>query len=155
KYHQEKAGEVHALVPGDNISIRSMKVTATPAIHSDPTTIGFKIHTSSGVISYTSDTILDESVVEAHTGSRVLIMSVTRPLDSPIPGHLTSGDALDFVNVAKPELAIFTHFGMKFVDGVAEKEALLVERHTGVRTVPAVDGMEVFLGRKIDIKTFQ
>ncbi|MDG6221468.1 MAG: MBL fold metallo-hydrolase, partial [Candidatus Thermoplasmatota archaeon] len=127
-------------------------IEATPAVHSDPTTIGFRLATGAGVVSYTSDTVLDPEVVYSHKKARVLIMSVTRPFDAPIPHHLHTGDAIEFVEKARPEMAVFTHFGMKFEEGVAEKEALMVQNQTGVKTIAAADGMVIQLGRDISVQ---
>jgi len=151
-YHQSKANKVQTLKPGDELAIKSFKIKATPAFHSDPSTIGFRIETKGGVISYVSDTSPNPEVIEAHKGARLLIMSVTRPFGMAIPYHLDTGEALTMVSQIKPELAVFTHMGMKFVDGISEKEALMVQNNTGVRTIAAEDRMEVRLASEIAIK---
>ncbi len=144
-YHQKKPGRVEVMNPGDSVEIGHLRVVATPAVHSDPTAIGFVIETRGGRISYSGDTVLREEVVKAHRGSDLLILNVTRPLGMEIPHHMSTGDALEFVKTVEPEMAVLTHFGGKFTEHLAEKEALFVERHSGVNTIAARDFMRISL----------
>ena len=58
---------------------------------------------------------------------------------------------MEFVKAVKPEMTILTHFGAKLIHAGAEKQAEMIEKGTGVRTVAAQDLMSVQLGKAIRI----
>lgn len=150
-YHRRIAGEVRALSAGEEMVAGGLMIRATPTKHSDPDGIGFRISTSSGVISYVSDSELDDDVVSAHQGARVLIMCVTRPLGSRVKYHLATEDAAEMTEAIRPEVAVLTHFGSKLVQEGAEKQRRFVEESSGVRTVAAEDFMRLTIGSGIRV----
>ncbi len=150
-YHQTKAKDVRALQSGDKTKIGRMVIEATPTFHSDPTGIGLKLWTNEGVVSYTSDTELKDEIIGAHKNTRVLIMSVTRPLEARIPHHMTTEDAAILVNEIQPELAIMTHLGIKFLRSKPNRQAEWVKKETGVETIAARDGMSLKIGTELTI----
>ncbi|MCX6652162.1 MAG: MBL fold metallo-hydrolase [Methanomassiliicoccales archaeon] len=152
-YHRRIAGEVRALSVGEEMVAGGLMIRATPTKHSDPDGIGFRISTSSGVISYVSDSELDDDVVSAHQGARVLIMCVTRPLGSRVKYHLATEDAAEMTEAIRPEVAVLTHFGSKLVQEGAEKQARYVQDRTGVRTIAARDFMRLTVGKAIRART--
>ncbi len=149
KYHVVKPGLVRAVSPGEQVDLYGIKVEATASAHSDPTSVGFRIHAHNGIIGYVSDTALEKGIAEAHHGSRVLILPVTRPLGMPIPFHLTVEDAAELVASVRPELALLTHFGMRVIKDRPETAADWIQKKTGVRTVAGVDGMAWELGKEL------
>ena len=151
KYHKAKPGIVRSLSPGDGLDIFGIKVEASFSAHSDPASVGFRIHTPRGIIGYVSDTALDERVIKAHQGSRLLILPVTRPLNMPIPHHLTVEDAARIAGAVKPGLALLTHFGMRVIKDGPPKAAEWIQKKTGVRTVAAEDGMAIDIGDDLGI----
>jgi ribonuclease BN (tRNA processing enzyme) len=151
RYHQSLVDSVHALKPGDTVSYRKMNITATRSFHNDPTTVGFKISTPDGVISYMADTDYSEELVKEHEGARILILPVTRPLGAKIPYHLSTMEAAKLVKDIRPELAIMTHFGLKMLNENPEYQADWIWRETGIRTIAADDGMCIKMGKRIDI----
>ena len=90
RYHRAKPAIVKAVCPGDAVDLFGTRVEASFSAHSDPASVGFRIHAPEGIIGYISDTALDGRVIRAHQGSRLLILPVTRPLQMPIPYHLTT-----------------------------------------------------------------
>jgi phosphoribosyl 1,2-cyclic phosphodiesterase len=151
-YHQGIVPEVHAVQAGDSVRIASGNIKATRSKHSDPSGVGFIIPTSDGDISYVSDTELDSDVVNAHIGSRVLILPLTRGRGARVPNHISTEDAVDFARSVSPEIVLLTHFGAKLIRQGVGAEAEFIEKETGIRTVAADDLMTVRLGRKIVIK---
>ncbi len=151
KYHQGLLPS-KSVEPGDFFSIDNIDIEATPSVHSDPATVGFKFHTRNGVISYVADTEAAEHVMDAHRGSRVLILPITRPRGSRIPGHLCTEDALRFIDEIGPEMVFFNHFGLKMVRAPPKTEAEWVQKKTGIRTVAAQDGMRVSVGTRITVR---
>jgi len=141
KYHLAKPKTVKVMTPSAKISITPLEVTATPSAHSDTSSVGFRIHTTKGVISYVSDTQLVEPVIKAHRRCRLLIACVTRPLGKRIPHHLSTEDAGYLIEKVKPELAVLTHFGMRVLQENPETQAKWIEDRSGVRTVAARDYM--------------
>jgi len=151
KYHLSKIEDVEVMYPGEAFTWRGTDFTATPTVHGDPTGIGFKMDTKHGIISYTSDTTLNDQVVKAHEGARALILSCTRPLGARIPNHLSTEDAAVFITEVKPDIALLTHLGLKFLKSNPKYQAEWIEEKTGVRTISAEDLMDVNMREYIDV----
>jgi ribonuclease BN (tRNA processing enzyme) len=141
KYHLSKPRTVKIMPPFSKISLKPFEIFSTPSAHTDTTSIGFRIQTSEGMISYVSDTQLLEHVIKAHRNCRVLIACVTRPLGHRIPHHLSTEDAGYMVEKIRPELAVITHFGMRVIQENPETQAKWIEDRSGIRTVAARDFM--------------
>ena len=141
KYHLSKPRTVKTMMPSQKMSLKPYEITATPSAHSDTSSVGFKMQTPDGVVSYVSDTQLVEPVIRAHRKCRLLIASVTRPLGQRIPHHLSTEDAGYLIEKTRPELAAITHFGMRVIQENPETQAKWIEDRTGVRTVAARDLM--------------
>ena len=151
-YHKGLVKEVRAVKPGDKFYINYWyEMEITPSLHSDPTTVGFKLALDNGIISYISDTQYFEGLADFHKEARLMILSVTRPIGMKIPFHLSTEDAVEIVKKVNPELAILTHMGIKFMN-VASEQANFVSEETGVNTIAAMDGMRVYMEDKIEIK---
>ncbi|UCE91118.1 MAG: MBL fold metallo-hydrolase [Methanobacteriota archaeon] len=150
KYHLSQPKSVKVMTPSSKATIRPLEVVATPSAHSDTSSVGFRIQTSAGPVSYVSDTQLVESVIKAHRRPRLMIACVTRPLGQRIPHHLSTEDAGYLIEKAKPEMAVITHFGMRVVQENPETQAKWIEDRSGVRTVAARDFMMVDM-KKDDI----
>ncbi|MEM0161336.1 MAG: MBL fold metallo-hydrolase [Thermoplasmata archaeon] len=136
---------------GEKFSKMGIEIEAIKTYHNDPTSIGFKINTKNGIITYISDTYYNTQLHKDITGTRVLILAVTRPLTSSIPYHLNTNDAALIVQESRPELAILTHFGMKFLAENPEFQARYIENKTGVKTVSARDLMTFNIQKEISI----
>ncbi|MEM2944279.1 MAG: MBL fold metallo-hydrolase [Methanomassiliicoccales archaeon] len=152
RYHLSMVKNVKTVKPRDEIPVGDVTVEVTPTKHSDPTTVGFRFHTSSGIISYVSDTEIDKKVIEFHRGCRILVLCVTRPLGSRITYHLNTEDAAEFVKLIRPEIAILTHFGMKVLDDGPEKQAEYIERESGVLTRAMSDYASIDVQREIEVR---
>lgn len=152
KYHLSMPNAVIEAKPFQSFTLEHLKISSTPTVHSDESALGFKISANGGLISYTGDTSLSRDVLESHKDARVLILSVTRPLDSRIPYHMCTTDAAVMVEYIKPELAIITHFGMKVLKENPELQAEWIWKKTGVKTISAFDNMKVELNEEIDVQ---
>jgi len=150
-YHRSLLGRIEMASPGGSADLDGVKIRYTSTKHSDPTGVGFSIETRAGLVSSVSDPAMAEGIARDQEGSRLLILPLTRPWGARIPNHLCTEDALEFVKLAKPEMAILTHFGAKLIHAGAEKQASMIEKATGVRTVAAHDLMSVQLGKAIRI----
>jgi len=148
-YHQSITSSIVRAVPGMSFEVQGMKIEATPTSHSDPTGVGFRFHTSNGIVSYVGDTELHENIIPAHRGCRVLILNLTRPLGSRVPKHLCTEDAAEMAAALRPEVVLLTHLGMKLVHEGVQRQAERIERASGCRTIAAEDLMTVQVGRTI------
>jgi phosphoribosyl 1,2-cyclic phosphodiesterase len=151
RYHKERPESMFAVAPGANFKVDTVSVRATPSKHSDDTTVGFRFATHAGTIGYLADTALDEAVVSAHRGSRVLVLPATRPRRSRIDWHLCSEDIVAVLKAVRPEVALLNHLGLKMVRAGPEAEAAWIEQQSGVRTVAAFDGMRATVGDTIEV----
>ncbi len=148
-YHKRIVSECLSLSPGERFKVGPLEIHTTPTSHSDSDGIGFRFLTNDGVISYVSDSELVNDVVEAHRGARMLIMCVTRPLGTRVRYHMSTEDAATLTSEIRPELAVLTHFGSKFVHEGAEKQAKYVQEESGIRTIAAADFMRLTMLKQI------
>jgi len=152
RYHQQKPKELIEMEPRTIFNIKDVTITVQECRHADPDAVGLKMaFPDIGVISYISDTEYFEGLGWAYKGSKLLVACVTRPSGSPIKGHMTTDDAIQVVNEARPETVIITHFGMKMIYSGSSREAKKIEEATGVHTVAAYDGMLVEVSGKVRV----
>lgn len=151
-YHKAAVDQVVVLRSGDETEVGHVKVRATPAYHTDPTTVGFRMMTSNGEVGYVPDTTLHEDVVEANKGVRVLVVPLTRPLRARIDHHLCTEDAAELVEGVKPELAVLNHLGLKLLREDPQLQAEWISKKSGVETVVGQDLMRIRLTDRISVK---
>jgi len=151
-YHQGAMEQVHMLSPGDRVELGHVRVLATPAAHSDPSTVGFRLTTTNGEVGYVPDTSLADEVVEANRGVRVLVVPLTRPLRARIDHHLCTEDAAELVVGVGPELAVLNHMGLKTLREDPNLQAEWISKKSGVRTVVGDDLMRIRLADRISVK---
>ena len=150
-YHQKIVKECTVFRPGDVLDVDGLKIDITKAKHSDPTNVGFKFHTDDGIVSYVSDTEFTKEIAEQYIGSRVLILPVTTPMGNRIKYHLCTDDAISFIDIVRPELAIFIHLGVVIIRRGAENEAAMTEKATGIRTIAGHDLMILDVGKELKL----
>jgi len=151
RYHLSKIHRVVTVKSGDTFHVGHLQGLATPALHSDPDAVGFRLSTRDGEVSYVADTELREEVTASHKGSRLLILAVTRPLQARIPFHLSTEDAAVMAESIKPELVILTHMGKKFLKEGPRKQAEWIEERSGIRTLAGEDDMRVYMKEQISV----
>jgi len=116
--------------------------------------VGFRFETRDfGDFAYTSDTEYFEGIGKYYEGVRLLVLCVMRPAGKPWKGHMTTNDAIKIVEETRPEHVVLTHLGMQMIFKEPASEAKLIEEKTGIPTVAAVDGMQVFFDKEIRIET--
>lgn len=150
--HRDLVTEYKVARPGETARVSGMRVEFLDTEHRDPTNVGFKLHTSDGVVSYLTDTVVREDLFDQLEGSRVIVLGVTRPKGASIPDHLSTEDAVDVAERYEPDLLVLTHLGLKLLRQGAEPEAEHVERKTGVRTVAARDLARVDVGETVAVE---
>ena len=143
-YHQSLVRDVVEAHPGDSFSAEGLDVRVTRAVHTEPGAVGYVLDVPKiGKVGYTSDTELFEGMADSYKGLSILILCVLRPRGSPLRGHLSTDDAKEIIDTAKPRMAILTHFGMKMLNANPSLEAAYIQNSTGVRTIAATNGMVV------------
>lgn len=151
-YPEEKASldKYYLVEKKEKISLGDMNVEVLEARHAEGKCVGFKFYTSSGEISYTSDTEYF-SGLRSHKGARILILNVTRPRNSRIPFHLSTEDAVELISIVKPELAVISHLGMK-MHPIAERERKFIEEETNITTIIGELGTVITMEKNITIE---
>jgi ribonuclease BN (tRNA processing enzyme) len=144
-YHQARAGTVYVAQYGERKRFENEKGSFEIEIllmkHEEPTTFGFRLYLDGGVLGYISDTEFTESLGRDFTGCDCLIVNCIKPEGDTYKGHLRTADVAAIVKVAKPKTCIITHLGLKMLKAGPSKEAEIVERESGVKTLAARDGM--------------
>lgn len=151
KYHLSHLDKVMVAKPNEDFTVEQLKITTTPTVHTDPSGVGFKIHTEHGIITYTSDTSVSDEVIESYKDSKVLILALTTPLGIKLHHHMSPEDAVAILKKVQPEKALLTHFGLRAIKAGTESIAQWVQEKSGVKTMAAEDGMKVDVGEEIRI----
>jgi phosphoribosyl 1,2-cyclic phosphodiesterase len=151
-YHQSRLAEIHAAMPGDELQVGGLRITTTPTRHTDPSGIGFRLHTKNGIITYSGDTSVNPEVVDSYMDTRLLILALTTPPGIQLPHHLSPDDAVGILKKVRPELVLLTHFGLRAVKAGTENLASFIKDRSGVVTRDARDGMRVIMEEDISIK---
>lgn len=131
------------LEPGKRIGVEDIDMLGLPT--KDSAAIGIAFFTKDGVVTYTSNTSYDDALCEHYKGSEVLILNVFNPKGISVPGFLNTEDAIKIINVAKPKVAIITHFGIKMIKAEPIYEAREIQRQTNVQVIAAKDGLTLSL----------
>ena len=139
-YHQSNS-DVFVLKPDEVCEVDKIKVKGTKTENGDPAGVGFQIDYNGFKVSYTSDTGYFDGLAESHKGADILIASVLRPGNRPIPGHMCSTDFVNLIEEVKPQVAVMTHLGLKMISNNPVTEAKKISKRTGVKVIAAFDGL--------------
>ena len=143
-YHQSLVRGVVEAHPGDSFNAEGLAVRVTRAVHTEPSAVGYVLDVPKiGGVGYTSDTEFFDGMTDSYKGLSILILCVLRPRGSPLRGHLSTDDAKEIINTAKPKVAVLTHFGMKMLNANPSLEAAYIQNSTQVRTIAATNGMVI------------
>ena len=148
KYHQQMMANCHEVAAGQDVTLEGMyRVEATKQIHSDPDTVGFKLHLTHGQVSYIPDGVYFDGLADLHQGSRMVVCQMTRGGSERIPHHMCTDDVERLADQIRPRLLLLTHFGYKTLkEGDPGHWASRITERTGVPTVAARDGLRVTMG---------
>ena len=142
KYHLDRLDKYGSLKSGDTVSLGKIKITATPTKHAEPKGIGF-VFSGTNKIGYTSDGEYFKGQEDYFKDCDCLIINCLRPRNDNWPMHMNASGAKKLIELTKPKMAVLTHFGMKMLKGVAEKEAAWIQKETGITTIAAKDNMKL------------
>ncbi|MBU0586437.1 MBL fold metallo-hydrolase [Candidatus Micrarchaeota archaeon] len=144
-FHLSKVQDIYSANWGEKKHFSNEKgefeIEITKCKHEEETCFGFKLKMDNQTIGYTSDTESFPGLYEQYLGCEYLIINTMKPNKDKYVGHLTSNEAVDLLKITKPKMAILTHMGMKMLREGPEKEAAKIEKQSGIRTIPAKDGM--------------
>ncbi len=142
-FHKNCVEKVIIARRDQRIGIETTEIQMLPTAHNDLTGVGFKLFTPNFVLVYTGDTGYDKEFVEQYKNADIMILNVPYPGKSGTDHGLCTDDAIKILKVAKPSLAILTHFGNKMLSADVLIEARRVQAESGVQVIAAKDGMKV------------
>jgi len=142
-YHLKMLEKHEIMEPGKRASIGKVQIEAVPARHPEPKALGYVFTGEGKRVGYTGDGEYYEGQEKHFMDCDCLLINCHHPRGVRYKGFMNSEDAKKLAEKTKPKTAILTHFGMRMLRGVAEREAGWIERETGVRTVAARDGMVI------------
>jgi ribonuclease BN (tRNA processing enzyme) len=151
-YHLSRLEKVYSAGPDEEFLIDGVRIQTIPTIHTDPSGIGFRIHTENGIITYTSDTSISQDIVDSYKDSRILILAMTTPREIKLHHHLSPEDTVAVLREIKPEKALLTHFGLRTIKAGPESIAEWIQEQSGVDTTAALDGMKISVEKDIVIE---
>ena len=151
-YHQNLVDRIETLAPGTIFEVGLLKFRAVEARHSEPDTVGLRFEAAGlGAVGYTSDTGYFPQLGDLYRGVRLLLLYTLRPRGHPLHLHLSTDEALEIVDRARPRCVVLTHFGMRMLNAGPDDEAAFLEEETGVPVVAARDGMRIALAEGIEV----
>lgn len=121
------------------INLPGCSLSWTPAEHR-PESIAYRLDSGNGAFVYTGDTEYSESVVELARGAHTMLIECSFPDDSPVPGHLTPGEAARMASEAAVERVVLTHL---YPPALKLDLASEVGRRYGGQVVVAEDGLKL------------
>ena len=151
RYYLGKLGKVIPVKAGDECTVGDLDIKATPAIHTDRTTVGYIFSAKNGKVGYVSDSSYFPEMLEIYKDCRLLIICTTRPLNARIHHHICTEDAEELVSGISPEMAVLTHFGLKTLHEGTRKQAQWIEEKSGIRTFAACDSMVIQVNENIHV----
>ncbi len=140
RYHQKKLKDVYVLKPDDNLEIKGINIKATKSIHGDQKAIGFRFQFRKKSISYITDTEYFKDLYNYHKNVDLLILTLTRPKNLKLRGHMCTEEAIELLKEIKPKKTIITHFGAKMYQANPKLEAEYIEKKTNIKTKTAEVG---------------
>ena len=140
-FHKKCLEKKIKLEAGGKAGIGNVDIHATRTKHSDKEGIGFKFYTPNFVLSYVGDTEFTKEIVEEHKGSDIIILNVVNPGEQKIKNQMNTSEAIEFLKIAKPSLAIITHFGIKMLSADPINEARTIQKESKCQVIAAKDGM--------------
>lgn len=106
-------------------------------------TYGLKFVIEKQIISMVSDTKYFEGLIEAYGDSTVLILNVVFYQKRPDYEHLSLEEAIEFTKKVRPEIAIFTHFGMSMLKAKPHILEKKIENELAINIKFAYDGFSL------------
>ncbi len=142
-YLREAVEEVYLLREKNTYTVKGVSFT-TPIRHYHPVeTYGFLFSFPDGIVSFITDTQYHADLIEAYSGSDILVINTVRLEKGGFPGlaHLTVPDAVDIISNIRPRCAVLTHFGMTILNHKPWEIANAISDRTGIDVRAARDGM--------------
>jgi len=133
---------IQVLQPGFKFSLDTVTIeVVTRMTHADVEAYGLKFSFEGKTLGYITDTKFFPGLPEAFKGCDFLIINMVRMTHDARFEHLLPEDVIRILKVARPGVAILTHFGMQVVKAKPGVVAERIAKETKVRTIAAADGM--------------
>lgn len=125
---------------GQTIETGIFKITATPAYHSDPFSVGCLIKTGHTMIYYSGDTLLTDTLFEEISTLETQPIDIVFVVINGRLGNMNVQEAIELTTKLKPKLAIPMHYGMFaentedpsiFTEGCRQKSIKAIELELG------------------------
>jgi len=146
-YLREKLVSLEILEEGKTYHWKDLSFS-TPLRHFHSVeTYGFRFSFPQGEVSFITDTLFEDKLIEAYQGSKILIINTVRFKKDNPPSilHLSIPDAQVLIENIKPRLALLTHFGLTVLREKPWKIAEEMSQKTGIKVVAASDGLKIDL----------
>ncbi|MBD3156111.1 MAG: MBL fold metallo-hydrolase [Candidatus Aenigmarchaeota archaeon] len=149
KWHQNIPNKMIPVEPGEHAELHGLKIKAVKCMHYDPC-VGFLIK-GSKAIGYTSDGGYYKDQEKEYNGSDLVIFNTMTPrgLEGKVNYHknfhMSTDGAIEFLQKNKPGLAVITHYSIPMLKANPKKQAEIIQRESGVKTIAAMPGMEINL----------
>ncbi|HOQ67387.1 MAG TPA: MBL fold metallo-hydrolase [Candidatus Atribacteria bacterium] len=151
-YLRDKLENLEILEEGGQYQWKDISFS-TPLRHlHSAETYGFRFIFPQGDVSFITDSLFDEKLIEAYKDSKILVINTVRLHREVHPHilHLSIPDAQVLVENIKPRLAFLTHFGLTVLREKPWEIAEEMSQKTGIKVIAANDGMKIDLEEALE-----
>ncbi|MCD6321179.1 MBL fold metallo-hydrolase [Candidatus Bipolaricaulota bacterium] len=141
KYVRRYPQEIITLSEGGIHHVGNLELRAVKHRHGQVETYGVILSGEEGRLGFVVDTAYFPELGELYAGCDLLVLNVVRREVSPGIDHLSLPEAARVIAMAKPRLAVLTHFGMTMLRADPRSQAERLSRELGVKVLAAADGM--------------
>ncbi len=135
---------VRYFLPGESFKFKGLEFTFTPTEHTAPG-FGFLLKAEGKTMWYSGDTLILAEHLRLR-GLDLAVLNVTFPPGRATNKHMTLDQALRFIEVVKPKIAVITHLGRSMQTYLAKKGINV--KVSGTKIIVARDGLELSLGEE-------
>lgn len=146
RYLRGFPGKIEVLVEGGVYRVGDVEFTTPVRHHHGVETYGFIFRTPRHVFSWITDTRFFPELAKVYRGE-LLVMNVVRHQAGSPFDHLSVPEAEQLIMGIRPKAAVITHFGMTVWQARPWEVARQMSETTGIRVIPARDGLNLDLGR--------
>ncbi len=126
---------------GSKVGINDVEVKAIATKNKfNAGSLGFKLKSSVLSVTYTGVTNFDEELINEYLDSDILIIDTKYPFNMEGVNGLNSNQIVSILQKVKPNVAVLTGFGVKFLNDDPLHQGREIQKLSGVHTIIAKDG---------------
>jgi len=143
QFHRKALKEVKVMKAEKRCFVDNIEIKAIKAVHSDPTSIGFRILTPNFSVIYSGDTEINKDIIEQYKGADIYILNVQHPPKVKERWNMNFDDVVRIIKKYPPKLLILNHFKAKFLKTDILYLSRSLRTKYGVKVIIAKEGLMI------------